>query len=234
MKIIAHRGASGYAPENTLAAFQKAIDMGVDGFELDVQLTKDNKLVIHHDFELGRTTTGSGFIKDLNLNYIKSQDAGSWFGDEFKGEVVPTLSEFFDLIPTGYLINIEIKSIGIDDRDVAKFVVEEIVKHGREEDCIISSFNHKILADILKLNDKIRVGALIYSRLLYLEEYFKMLPVYSAHLAVQNTDYEIIKNMHLNGYKVFVWTVNDKNTANLLKSLDIEAIITNYPDILDN
>ena len=232
MKIIAHRGASGYAPENTLSSFKKAMEMNADGIELDVQLTNDNKLVVIHDFELGRTCTGSGPIRELDLDYIKKQDAGSWFDTSFKGETVPTLAEVFEVIPKGKTINIEIKSIGIDQRDIARYVVKEILENEREDDCIVSSFNHRILNDVLKISSEVRIGALISARLLYLEEYFKMLPVYSAHLAVQNTDYDILENMHKSGYKVFVWTVNDKNTAKLLKSAGIEAIITDYPDIL--
>lgn len=231
MIVLAHRGASGFAPENTIAAFQKAIEKGADGFELDVQLTKDNQLIIHHDFELGRTTTGEGFIKDLSLSYIKEQDAGSWLNEHYKGEKVPTLDEFFEFVPKGLLINLEIKTLAIDDRDIAKYVVECIKKHQREDDCIISSFNHTVLEKVQKYST-IRTGALVYSRLLSVSEYFKYLPVYSAHLAIENTDAKIIREIQNAGVKVFVWTVNLKETAEMLKKYGVDGVITNYPGLI--
>lgn len=231
MIVLAHRGASGTAPENTIAAFKKAIEKGADGFELDVQLTKDNQLVVFHDFELGRTATGKGFIKDLDLSYIKEQDAGSWFNDFYEGEKVPTLDEFFEAVPVGMICNIEIKTLAIDDRDIAKYVVDCINKHNRQDDCIISSFNHIVLEKV-KEYSTIRTGALVYSRLLSVSEYFKFLPVYSAHLALENTDTSIISEIQNAGVKVFVWTVNLKHTADMLKEYGVDGIITNYPGLI--
>ena len=93
MLIIAHRGASGYAPENTLASMELAIKLGCDAIELDIHLTKDQQIVVCHDFTVDRTTNGRGEIENLTLEDIKKLDAGSWFSDEFKGEKIPTLEE---------------------------------------------------------------------------------------------------------------------------------------------
>ncbi|MGL4971324.1 MAG: glycerophosphodiester phosphodiesterase family protein, partial [Cetobacterium sp.] len=109
MYILAHRGASGTAPENTIAAFKKAIIDGCDGFEFDVQQTKDGKLVVFHDWTLERTSNGKGYVREHTLDELKELDAGSWFGEEFKGEKIPTLEETLDLIPDNMLINIELK-----------------------------------------------------------------------------------------------------------------------------
>ena len=109
MKIFAHRGASGYAPENTLSAIKKAIEMKADGIEIDIQLTKDGKIVVIHDWKVDRTTTGRGFVYELDFDYIRSLDAGQWYTKDFIGEVVPTLEEVLDILPKDMILNIEIK-----------------------------------------------------------------------------------------------------------------------------
>ncbi len=110
-KILAHRGASAYAPENTMAAFKKAIEMNADGIELDVHLSKDGYIVIIHDERVDRTTDGKGEVKDFSLDELKKLDAGSWFSDEYKGEKIPTLEELLSLIKnTEIYLNIEIKA----------------------------------------------------------------------------------------------------------------------------
>mgnify|MGYP002641101276 CR=1 FL=1 len=232
MVILGHRGASGYAPENTLAAFRKGIEQNCDGFEIDVQLTKDNELVLFHDWSLGRSATGSGLIKDLNLDYILKQDAGSWFAEEFKGEKIPTLKEFFDFVPKGMLINVEAKAKATDERDLGNRLVEEIIACDRVEDVIVSSFNHKTLNQIKDVSKDIKIGALMYSRLIEMEDYFlTKFPVYSAHLSEELTDREMVTEIKSIGAKVYVWTVNDKGTADQFKDMGVDGIITNYPDL---
>ena len=109
MKVFAHRGASGYAPENTIVAIKKAIEMKADGIEIDIQLTKDGKIVVMHDWKVDRTTTGRGYVYELDYDYIKTLDAGQWFSKDFIGETVPTLEEVLDILPKDMMLNIEIK-----------------------------------------------------------------------------------------------------------------------------
>ncbi len=232
MKIIAHRGASGYAPENTLAAFKVAMEQNCDGFEIDVQLTKDNELVVYHDWSLGRAATGKGFIKDLDLAYIREQDAGKWFAEEFKGEKIPTLAEFFELVPKGRVLNIEAKAKAVDERDLGARLAEEIIKCDRVDDVIVSSFNHKTLNQVSVASKDIKIGALMYSRLIEMEDYFvTKFPIYSAHLSDELTDQEMVTEIKKIGAKVYVWTVNDKETGDLFKNMGVDGIITNYPDL---
>ncbi len=107
MILIAHRGASGYCLENTMASFEKALEMGATMIELDVQLTADEKIVVYHDFELGRIAKGEGFIKDqLSEDLVKLD--------------IPLLEDVLDLVPSDVVINVEIKRLGIDRRDVAQ------------------------------------------------------------------------------------------------------------------
>ncbi len=232
MKIIAHRGASGYAPENTLAAFKVAMEQNCDGFEIDVQLTKDNELVVYHDWSLGRAATGEGFLKDLDLAYIREQDAGSWFSEKFKGEKIPTLAEFFEMVPKGMLLNIEAKAKAVDERELGARLAEEIIKYDRVDDVIVSSFNHKTLNQVSAASKDVKIGALMYSRLIEMEDYFvTKFPIYSAHLSDELTDQEMVTEIKKIGAKVYVWTVNDTETGDLFKNMGVDGIITNYPDL---
>src|SRR5690625_6609337 len=108
--IIAHRGASGNAPENTLAAFQLAVEEGADGIELDVHLSKDGELVVIHDDTLDRTTNGTGRVQDKDLDELKTYDAGSWFDSKFASERIPLLQEVIDILPDDVFLNVEIKN----------------------------------------------------------------------------------------------------------------------------
>ncbi len=120
MLIIGHRGASGYEPENTLAAFKKAMNMGCHGIELDVQMTKDGELVVIHDHTLDRTTTGTGYVAERELKELQLLDAGSWYGSQFEGNRIPTLDATFEIIPKGTLVNVEIKNELRDQRAIEK------------------------------------------------------------------------------------------------------------------
>ncbi|MDK4490420.1 glycerophosphodiester phosphodiesterase, partial [Fusobacterium necrophorum] len=111
MKVFAHRGASGYAPENTLAAIKKAIEQGADGIEIDIQFTKDCKIVVFHDWKINRTSNGKGYVYDLNFEELRALEIGSWYGDEYRKEKIPTLEEILELIPENMMLNIEIKDI---------------------------------------------------------------------------------------------------------------------------
>ena len=117
--IIAHRGDTTSAPENTIPAFKKALNLGADGIELDVRLTKDQKLVVFHDRVLGRTSAGSGPVNHYTQDEMRKLDVGSWFGPGFQGERVPTLDEVFESLPRSYLINVEMKAIMTGMRFIA-------------------------------------------------------------------------------------------------------------------
>lgn len=143
-KVIAHRGSKGTHPENTLPAFQEAIDVKADGIELDVQLTKDGELVVIHDEKLNRTTNTKGWVKEATLAEIKQLDAGSWFSESYQDTRIPTLSEVLDLLKSNQftgLLNIELKT------DKINYVgIEQKVLHALEENevtyqVVLSSFN---------------------------------------------------------------------------------------------
>jgi glycerophosphoryl diester phosphodiesterase len=230
--IIGHRGASGYAPENTMAAIKKAINMSCNGLELDVQLTKDQKVIVHHDWNVDRTTNGKGEIKDLTLDDIRKLDAGKWYSDEFIGEKVPTLEEVLLEVPENLFLNIEIKSKADDNRGIEKEVIELLNKYNRLENTVLSSFNHLCLERIRKINPEIKIGILFEAYLLDLFDYIKKFKAYSIHPCNYYVSKELIDKAKDNNMKVFCWTVNDKSRAIELSEMGVDGIITNYPDLL--
>lgn len=230
-KILAHRGASGYAPENTLYAFKKAISMNSDGIELDVHLTKDEKIVVIHDEKLNRTTNGSGLIKDFSLSELKKLDAGSWYNPKYKNEKIPTLEEVFNLVKDkNIIINIELKNGIIEYTGLEEKVLELIHKYKIEENIIISSFNHYSLLKVKSLNSKIKTGILYVASLINPWIYAKNISAYSLNPYFYSVDKNLVINCKKNNINVIPYTVNDEEYIYKLIKSNIYSIITNYPD----
>ena len=156
--VIAHRGDSSAAPENTLPAFTGALASGADGVELDVRLTRDGQLIVLHDRLLDRTSNGTGLVSHTALEGVRSLDVGSWFGPAFKGETAPTLDEVFDLLPKDYLINVEMKVILSGMRLIAQRVAEIISRHRRWSSTLVASFNPVALYHLRLLDPRISRG----------------------------------------------------------------------------
>lgn len=161
--IIAHRGDVTNAPENTISAFKRALDLGADGIELDVRLTRDQKLVVFHDRFLDRTSNGSGLVNHHTLDEILTLDVGSWFAPEFKGEQPPTLDEVFESLPADFLINVEMKVIMNGMKPIAHRVAEVVRRHARWDSTLVASFNPIALWELRKAEPKINRGY-IWSR----------------------------------------------------------------------
>ena len=230
-KIWAHRGASGYAPENTLEAFRMADEMKADGVELDVQLTKDGELVVIHDETIDRVSNGSGKVKDFTLRALWEFTFHKTH-PEYKDVKIPTLREVLTYIKTTAMtVNIELKTgvyfyEGIVEKTIA--LVEEL---GMSERVIYSSFNHYTIRDIRALRPEAKTG------LLYADGYIDM-PMYAAamgvdalHPALYNLQYpDFIALCREKNLKLHVWTVNREKDMERLCSMNVDAIITNYPD----
>ena len=166
MYVLAHRGYSGKAPENTMAAFKLALEADADGLELDVHITKDGRVVVIHDDTLERTTDGRGRVEEQTYAELAQLDAGSWFGEEFKGERLPTLDEVCELLKgTDKIFNVELKA-GVNFKELTEKVAELIVAYDLVPNTIISSFNHYALAYMKQVNADIRTG-ILYSSALY-------------------------------------------------------------------
>ena len=230
---LAHRGASSIAPENTLAAFRKAIEFGADGFELDVQLTKDTKLVVFHDEQLVRTTNGKGFIKDFTLADLKELDTGKWFNDNFIGEKIITLDELFsEFQGLDLTYNIELKSGIILYPGIEEAVIKLVERRKLVDNIIISSFNHYSIITCRQTNPEIKTGIIYLAGLYQPWEYAKTIGCYSVHPLYYNIKPEIVVGLKENDFAIFAWTVNDPNGMVACIRSGIDAIITDKPQDL--
>ena len=231
---IAHRGFSGYYPENTMLAFRKAIEAQCDGIETDVQLTKDGIAVLCHDETVDRTTDGKGFIKDYSYEELMKLDAGINMGEEFRGCGIPTLDEFLEYVKDkDVLINLELKNSIIIYPSLENIVIDKIYKYNLKDNCIISSFNHYSIVTCKQLDSDIKTG-LLYDETLYKpEKYIEYVGADALHPnfhAIYSED--IIKGIKAKNIPINVYTVNDeKDMINMIK-LGVDGIITNYPDKL--
>ncbi len=160
VNIIAHRGASYIAPENTRAAFEAAFELDADGFETDVQLTGDGKLVIHHNYTIDANSDGQGLISEMTVDALKQYDFGSWKGASFKGEHILTLDECLREGQKFRLINVELKAPMNREISYVKPVADAIKKSGIQDKIIISAFDHNLLREMKEYLPEVRVGAL--------------------------------------------------------------------------
>lgn len=233
-KIFAHRGFSGYYPENTMLAFKKAIEIGVDGIELDVQLTKDNTVVIIHDETIDRTTNGDGLVKSYTYDELKKFDASFNFNN-FGFNRIPTLEEYFLLVKDLDIItNIELKTsvyqyLGIEDS-----VLELIKKYNLEDKVIISSFNHFSILRMKKLAPQIKCGFLSEDWIIDAGKYTFSHQIECYHPRFNNLIPEVIEELKKFNIEINTWTVNDERDMLYLKEKGIDSIITNFPDMAIN
>jgi glycerophosphoryl diester phosphodiesterase len=233
--VVAHRGFSGAAPENTLAAFHKAIGAGSDMIELDVQLSKDGKIVVIHDETLERTTNGRGRVADHTLKELKQLDAGSWFGAEFSGEKIPTLQEVLDLAKARVPVNIEIKNPTHGRYPITELAdksLQAVKKAGMLDRVIFSSFNPVSLEHIQKKEPRAWVALLFHRPWNSLLEMtggreYEVLNLRNIHL-----NKEKISRVHQEGMKINVYTVNPQEELEQFVRWGADGIITNYPDRL--
>ncbi len=230
--VWAHRGASGYAPENTLEAFAKAVDMKADGIELDVQMTKDGQLVIHHDETVDRVSNGKGFVKDYTYDELVKLNVNKKF-PEYGKVNIPTLEEVYQLIKdTDLLINVELKNGIIFYENLEERVLELTKWYGLEDRVIYSSFNHYSIMKLKRLNPCVRTGFLYEDGYLNMPLYAERNGVEALHPALYNLQYpNFIEDCRARGIDLRVWTVNDPMDMKMLCERGINSMITNYPDI---
>lgn len=230
--IYGHRGASKYAPENTFSAYNKAIDMGADGIEIDVHKSKDGHLIVCHDERVDRTTDGEGFIKDLTLEEIKKLDAGRWFSEEFRGERIPLLDEVLKFVKgNNLLLNIEIKNGPIFYDEIEEDIVKAVRAYDLVENTIISSFNHYSLAYIKNIDKQFKTGILYIAGMIEPWDYARKVGASYIHPLYLTINKEVVQESQGNGIMVNPFTVNREEEIKLMKSFNVDSIITDCPDI---
>lgn len=230
-KIFAHRGYSGKYPENTMIAFKKALECGVDGIELDVQLTKDGEVVIIHDETIDRTTTGKGFVVDYTYEELEKFDASFKFKD-LGFNKIPTLREYFQLVKDYDIVtNVELKTgineyLGIEEK-----VWELIKEYNLEEKVIISSFNHFSVMRMKKIAPQLKYGFLSEDWIIDAGKYTHSHGVQCYHPRFNNLVPDVIKELKKYNLEINTWTVNLEEDMRYLYSNNIDVIITNYPEL---
>ncbi|MCS0788430.1 glycerophosphodiester phosphodiesterase family protein [Cytobacillus pseudoceanisediminis] len=235
---IAHRGATGYAPENTVAGFDLAVDMKADYIEIDVQRSKDGELVVIHDTSVDRTTNGTGKVGDLTFDYLRSLDAGSWKGEQFAGEPIPTFEEILDRYhgKVGILIELKAPELypGIEEQ-VADNLKERNLDKPQNEKIIIQSFNFESMKTMDQLLPNVPIGVLTSNRA---DTTAEALQEFSAYADWFNPSYgivteELVSQVHSLGMQIGSWTVRSQEAADFLFEMEVDAIITDYPDYVD-
>lgn len=232
---FAHRGARQAAPENTLAAFAKALQLGADGIELDTLLSKDGVLVVCHNLEVDATSNGRGRVQDFSLSELREFDFGGWFDPAFAGEKIPTLNEVFDLVGSRLLVNIEMKSVSLRGDGLATATAAFIKARNLYDQVIVSSFNPLALRRVHRLDPRIEIGLLyspdlpIYLRQAWLLPWVKPHALHPEHTMV---DAGYMAWAQRAGYDVNVWTVNEEAEMQRLLDLGVNSIITDAPDRL--
>jgi glycerophosphoryl diester phosphodiesterase len=233
--ILAHRGASHWAPENTLAAFRLAAEMGADGVELDVQLCKDGEAVVIHNFTVDETTDGSGRVKDFTLAELQVLDAGSWYAAEFAGECIPALAQVLHELGPRLMLNIELKTMALFSDGLEAEVVRLIEDANMVHRVIVSSFNPAALWRVRRLNQHILTG-LLYAPDMprhLRDRWLQPLARPNAlHPRWDMIDEQSVTAAHRQGLTVNPWACDDPNAMRRLIGWGVDAIITERPDLL--
>lgn len=227
--IYAHRGASGEAPENTMAAFRLAVEQGAQGIELDVQMSADGELIVIHDETLDRTTNGSGLVVRHTAAELKTLDASYKFS-AYKGEPLPFLSEVLAfLVPTKLELNIELKNGIIFYEELEEKAVRLVREYGMGRRVVFSSFNHYSVAKLSRMAPDIE-SAILYAAGLYEPwDYAAKVGAKALHPLFYSVVKEFVDGAHRAGLKVRPYTVNEPDDIRRMIDVGVDAVITNYP-----
>lgn len=230
--VIAHRGASLIAPENTLLAFRLAAELGADAIEFDAKLTADGHVVIHHDRTLDRTTDGFGPLSARTLEELQRLDAGSHLDRKYTGECIPTLKQVFQEVGDRLLMNIELTNYARPFNELPEVVSRMIFKFDLMGRVLISSFNPIALMKMRRLAPEIPLGLLVMDKEpVWLIAFFRLMTPHQAyHPTFPMVDEQLVQREHHLGYQVNVWTVNEKDQIRELVRMGVDGVITDAPD----
>ncbi|MFI3141519.1 MAG: glycerophosphodiester phosphodiesterase family protein [Clostridia bacterium] len=239
--IISHRGANRYRPQNTIPAFEKSIEIGVDGFETDVHLTKDGQIVLCHNHEIDETSNGKGEISKLTLEQLKRYDFGSYFSEKYAQTKIPTLEEFLTISKAAgiQVLNIEIKSQKERNSEIVKQTIETVKSFDMYDQLLISSFDTDVLIEAKKYDQNCKTGFLIsptqnFSTVLkksVVETAVKQLGADAIHPFSRFINKALVEQAHEQCLIVNTWTVNTSSNFSKMIQCGVDGLITDYPDV---
>lgn len=239
VKIIAHRGANKYAPQNTLPAFEKAIEFGATGVETDVHVTKDGIPVICHNYTINDTSNGIGSISSYTLEELKQFDFGSYYSHRFAGVKIPTLDEFLELIASSNIevMNIELKSPREKETGIVESTIKAVKNHELFNRLLISSFDPKLLIEAKKIDPRCQTGLLYAPNHIegivanvFPVKFAKNIGANALHPVEFYVSRQYVEAAHNAGIKVNPWTVNRDSTIERFIKIGVDGIITDCPD----
>ncbi len=223
LEVTAHRGASIDCPENTMSSFVRAKELGADWIELDVQMTKDGKIIVIHDDNFKRTTGVDKNVWELNFDEIRKLDSGSYFSEEYKGERIPSLGEVIEFAKkNGMKLNIELKPSG-NEKDFEKTVIDIITKLHFENNCVITSQIYSVLENVKNYNNNIKT---VYVLSLAYGDITSLKSADSFSIEATSITKKLVKRVHKEGKELYAWTVNTEENINKMIDLNVDNIIT--------
>ena len=231
--VLGHRGASAEAPENTLAAFRRAIDLGADGFELDVWRCGSGEAVVIHDPDATRTGQSPRRVSRTSLALLRELDVGRWRGEPFRGERIPTLAEVLEAFPSA-VVNVELKSGRVPDLGLAREVARTLRQHRAEPRVVVSSFSAALLAAFRVLAPGVAAGYLVAPGTLWQARAAAavlLLRPAAIHPARQLATPARVEAWGRSGLRVLVWTVDDPADVERLAALGVAAVVSNVPGL---
>lgn len=230
--IFAHRGNSGYYPENTMSAFRAAVPTGCAGIELDVQLSKDGEVVIIHDEKLDRTTNGTGLVRDHTLAELQKLDARGRFGTDVPFVTIPTLREYLEFVRTTNLFtNIELKTSRFEYPGIEQKVLDLVKEYDLLDRVWYSSFNHYSIQRVKQIYPSANVGLLIDCWIVGIGAYAARLGANSVNSSIAFLTKKTVDELHSYGIKAQAWTPNTKEELTRLYQDGMDVLITNYPEL---
>ncbi|MCR8995975.1 glycerophosphodiester phosphodiesterase family protein [Brevibacillus laterosporus] len=230
---MAHRGWSGRAPENTMAAIKLALaEPGIQAIEVDVQLSKDEIPVLIHDFTLERTTNGSGLVKDHTFEQLRQWSAGSWFAKEFSDETIPALEELFQAVSQHTCrLNVELKTAGNLYPRLAEKVVELVEAYELHSQVCLTSFDHEIIKKVKELQPSMKTGLIIAGKPVLLREQLEETGATILSMAYPYLTKDFVHIMLEQNYEIFAWTIDDEHEIRRISEWHPHLYIcTNHPD----
>ncbi len=233
--VFAHRGASGYAPENTLPAFELAANMGADGVEFDIQITADGRLIVHHDRDLGRTEAAVGPLCAWRYADLRALDVGAWFDARFTGARMPAPEEVVEAVGDRLLLNFELVNDSYRLDGVEDATVQLFRRLNLFDRAMVSSFNPRILWAVRRQEPRIALGALwggVSPWHLRAGWWRTLVGADALHPSHDLVTLGFIARAHARGLRVHTWTVNDPAEAHRLSDLGVDMLMGDHPDRL--